>query len=208
MNRQSELLKEAMRHMPEGVAENYRYWGPDRTVFIQRAKGCELFDVDGKTYVDFRLGYGPIILGYGDERVDKAVIAQIQSGGTLTGFATELDTLVVQQIKAGKLRALAVTGVQRSKLMPELPTIAEGGGPAMSAQVWYGVVAPARTPREIVQRLYGEIEQIVKLPATRERMLQNDFEPAILDPQAFGAFIKSEIATWAKVVKAAGIKAE
>jgi len=100
MSRQSELLQEAMRHMPQGVAENYRYWGPDRTVFIQRAKGCELFDVDGKTYVDFRLGYGPIILGYGDERVDGAVMAQIQSGGTLTGFATELDTIVVQQIKA------------------------------------------------------------------------------------------------------------
>jgi glutamate-1-semialdehyde 2,1-aminomutase len=98
MSRQSELLREAMRHMPQGVAENYRYWGPDRTVFIQRAKGCELFDVDGITYVDFRLGYGPVILGYGDERVDQAVIAQIQSGGTLTGFATELDTTVVQQI--------------------------------------------------------------------------------------------------------------
>jgi glutamate-1-semialdehyde 2,1-aminomutase len=100
MSRQSELLQEAMHHMPQGVAENYRYWGPDRTVFIQRAKGCELVDVDGKTYVDFRLGYGPVILGYGDERVDRAVIAQIQSGGTLTGFATELDTTVVQQIKA------------------------------------------------------------------------------------------------------------
>ena len=100
MSRQSQLLQEAMRHMPQGVAENYRYWGPDRTVFIQRAKGCELLDVDGKTYVDFRLGYGPVILGYGDERVDKAVVGQIQSGGTLTGFATELDTLVVQQIKA------------------------------------------------------------------------------------------------------------
>ena len=100
MSRQSQLLQEAMRHMPQGVAENYRYWGPDRTVFIQRAKGFELLDVDGKTYVDFRLGYGPVILGYGDERVDKAVVGQIQSGGTLTGFATELDTLVVQQIKA------------------------------------------------------------------------------------------------------------
>ena len=111
-------------------------------------------------------------------------------------------------VKAGKLRALGVTSPKRVSGAPDLPTIAEGGGPAMSAQVWYGVVAPARTPREIVQRLYGEIEQIVKLPATRERMLQNDFEPAILDPQAFGAFIKSEIATWAKVVKAAGIKAE
>jgi tripartite-type tricarboxylate transporter receptor subunit TctC len=111
-------------------------------------------------------------------------------------------------VKTGKLRALGVTSPKRVSGAPDLPTIVEGGGPAMSAQVWYGVVAPARTPREIVQRLYGEIEQIVKLPATRERMLQNDFEPTIMDPQAFGAFIKSEIATWAKVVKAAGIKAE
>jgi tripartite-type tricarboxylate transporter receptor subunit TctC len=111
-------------------------------------------------------------------------------------------------VKTGKLRALGVTSPKRVSGAPDLPTIVEGGGPAMSAQVWYGVVAPARTPREIVQRLYGEIEQIVKLPATRERMLQNDFEPTIMDPQSFGAFIKSEIATWAKVVKAAGIKAE
>jgi tripartite-type tricarboxylate transporter receptor subunit TctC len=70
------------------------------------------------------------------------------------------------------------------------------------------VVAPARTPREIVQRLYAEIDQIVKQPAMRERMQQNDFEPALMDPAAFGAFIRSEIATWAKVVKAAGIKAD
>jgi len=86
--------------MPQGVAENYRYWGDDRTVFVDRAKGCEIVDTDGKTYVDFRLGYGPIILGYGDERVDQAVISQIQKGGTLTGFATALDTEVVKQIKA------------------------------------------------------------------------------------------------------------
>jgi tripartite-type tricarboxylate transporter receptor subunit TctC len=111
-------------------------------------------------------------------------------------------------VRTGKLRALGVTSPKRVSGAPDLPTIAEGGGPAMSAQVWYGVVAPAGTPREIVQRLYTEIDQIVKQPATRERMLQNDFEPAIMDPKAFGAFIRSEIATWAKVVKAAGIKAE
>ena len=96
---QSELMAEAHKHMPQGVAENYRYWGDDRTVFVDRAKGCEIVDTDGKTYVDFRLGYGPIILGYGDPRVDQAVISQIQSGGTLTGFATALDTEVVKQIK-------------------------------------------------------------------------------------------------------------
>lgn len=98
--KQSELMQEAHLHMPQGVAENYRYWGDDKTVFIQHAKGCELTDSDGKTYVDFRLGYGPIILGYQDTRVDAAVIRQIHDSGTLTGFATALDTEVVKQIKA------------------------------------------------------------------------------------------------------------
>ena len=78
----------------------------------------------------------------------------------------------------------------------------------MAAQVRYGVVAPARTPREIVQRLCTEIEQLVRQPGLRERMLQNEFEPALMDPAAFGAFIRSEIAIWAKTVKAAGIKAD
>ena len=98
--KQAQLMREAHRHMPQGVAENYRYWGDDRTVFIDKAKGFELTDCDGKKYVDFRLGYGPIILGYQDHRVDAAVVKQIQSSGTLTGFATALDTEVVQQIKA------------------------------------------------------------------------------------------------------------
>ena len=100
MSQQRHLLAEAHRHMPQGVAENYRYWGEDRTVFVDHAQGCTLTDVDGRAFVDFRLGYGPIILGYRDERVDGAVIEQITQRGTLTGFATELDTLVVKQIKA------------------------------------------------------------------------------------------------------------
>ena len=93
-------MAEALRHMPQGVAENYRYWGDERTVFIENAKGCRLTDCDGKTYVDFRLGYGPIILGYRDERVDSAVVEQITQRGTLSGFSTALDTVVVKQIKA------------------------------------------------------------------------------------------------------------
>ena len=98
--RQPQLLAEAKRHMPQGVAENYRYWGDDRTVFIEHAKGCRLTDCDGKSYVDFRLGYGPIILGYRDDRVDQAVVRQITERGTLSGFATELDAEVVKQVKA------------------------------------------------------------------------------------------------------------
>jgi len=100
VTRQSQLMAEAHQHMPQGVAENYRYWGDDRTVFVESSKGCWLTDCDGKRYVDFRLGYGPIILGYRDARVDQAVIDQITQRGTLSGFATELDTEVVKQIKA------------------------------------------------------------------------------------------------------------
>ena len=98
--RQVQLMAEAHRHMPQGVAENYRYWGDERTVFVESSKGCWLTDCDGRRYVDFRLDYGPIILGYRDERVDAAVVEQITQRGTLSGFATSLDTEVVKQIKS------------------------------------------------------------------------------------------------------------
>jgi len=97
---QRAFMQEAHQHMPQGVAENYRYWGDDKTVFVKSALGCVLTDVDNKHYVDFRLGYGPIILGYRDSRVDQAVVAQITECGTLSGFATPLDAQVVQQVKA------------------------------------------------------------------------------------------------------------
>lgn len=97
---QEKLLKESKTVMPQGVAENYRYWGDDQTVFVDRAQGCYITDADGRSFVDFRLGYGPIILGYRDKRVDRAVIEQITQRGTLTGFSTSLDAKVVHQIKA------------------------------------------------------------------------------------------------------------
>jgi glutamate-1-semialdehyde 2,1-aminomutase len=100
LKNQAKLMQEAHLHMPQGVAENYRYWGDEQTVFISSAKGAQLTDCDGKKYIDFRLGYGPIILGYRDDRVDRAVIKQITEGGTLSGFSTQLDTEVVKQIKS------------------------------------------------------------------------------------------------------------
>ena len=71
----------AHQHMPQGVAENYRYWGEEQTVFVQSAKGCVLTDCDCKEFVDFRLGYGPIILGYRDERSTRRWLAPCGSGG-------------------------------------------------------------------------------------------------------------------------------
>ena len=85
--------------MPQGVAENYRYWGEEHTVFVDNVSGCRLTDCDGKEYVDFRLGYGPIILGYRDARVDAAVIETIRELGTISGFSTPMDIEVVKRIK-------------------------------------------------------------------------------------------------------------
>jgi glutamate-1-semialdehyde 2,1-aminomutase len=92
-------LARARQHMPMGVAENYRYWGPDETVFIESMQGCTLTDFDGHSWVDFRLGYGPIILGYRDPRVDAAVVETIQQQGTICGFSSDLECDVIETLK-------------------------------------------------------------------------------------------------------------
>jgi len=97
---QARRMAEAHRHMPQGVAENYRYWGEEQTVFVDHVSGCRITDCDGREFVDFRLGYGPIILGYRDSRVDAAVIEAITALGTISGFSTPMDIEVVKRIKA------------------------------------------------------------------------------------------------------------
>jgi glutamate-1-semialdehyde 2,1-aminomutase len=96
----SKLHTRALEHMPLGVADNYRFWGKDATVFVATTAGAEITDVDGNSYIDFRLAYGPIILGYRDRRVDAAVINCIRDVGTMTGFSSPLDSEVVELIKA------------------------------------------------------------------------------------------------------------
>jgi tripartite-type tricarboxylate transporter receptor subunit TctC len=113
---------------------------------------------------------------------------------------------VVAQIKAGKLRALAVSSSQRLKQFPDVPTIAESGVPGYEASVWYGVVAPAATPPAIITRLNTELTRILQDKAVIQQMMQNDFDPAGSTPAQFGAFIKSEADKWGKVVKASGAK--
>ena len=86
--------------MPLGVADSYRYWGEDNTVFLSSMKGCTITDCDEQTFVDFRLAYGPIILGYRDQRIDSAVIDVISNVGTISGFSTGLDSDVVELVKS------------------------------------------------------------------------------------------------------------
>lgn len=95
----AQLLKTAHTHMPMGVADSYRYWGEENTVFIDHTKGARITDCDGQEFVDFRLAYGPIILGYRDQRVDNQVIQTITEKGTISGFSTPLDSEVVALIK-------------------------------------------------------------------------------------------------------------
>lgn len=94
------MLKRAHQNMPLGVADSYRYWGEDNTVFLSSMKGCTITDCDEQTFVDFRLAYGPIILGYRDERVDNEVINAITNIGTISGFSTGLDSDVVELVKS------------------------------------------------------------------------------------------------------------
>jgi len=93
------LLHEAQNHLPLGVADTYRYWGEEETVFVKSMKGGSITDTDGKEFVDFRLAYGPIILGYRDTRVDQAVINCITERGTISGFNSDLEAEVVSLVK-------------------------------------------------------------------------------------------------------------
>jgi tripartite-type tricarboxylate transporter receptor subunit TctC len=111
-------------------------------------------------------------------------------------------------IKSGKIRALAVTGAQRSPALAETPTLAEQGFPGVEATAWYGVLLPAATPRPIVTRLHSEITKILKVPDVVQRLDPLGFEIVASTPEEFGAYIKSEIRKWEKVVRASGAKPE
>jgi tripartite-type tricarboxylate transporter receptor subunit TctC len=119
-------------------------------------------------------------------------------------FATAVTA--VPQIKAGRIRPLAVTTAKRSVFVPELPTVAEAGLPSFEANNWYGLVAPAKMPREIVNRLNKEVVALLNMPEVKETLFKQGIEAAPSTPEEFGAYIKSEIAKWSKIVKASGAR--
>ncbi|HYC44712.1 MAG TPA: tripartite tricarboxylate transporter substrate binding protein [Burkholderiales bacterium] len=110
-------------------------------------------------------------------------------------------------VKSGKLRPLAVTGAKRSATFPELPTMMEAGVKSYESATWYGVLAPAKTPKPIVTKLNTDIVAILRQPEVRERISKDGAEPIGNTSEQFGAYIKAEIAKWAKVIKAAKITA-
>jgi tripartite-type tricarboxylate transporter receptor subunit TctC len=115
---------------------------------------------------------------------------------------------VAPSIKAGKLRALALTAPSRSALLPEVPTAGESGFPMLDVTSSLGVLAPANTPVSIVRRLHDEIAKIVNGADMKNFIVSQGAEPALMDPAEFGAHIKAETAKWARVIKAANVKPE
>ena len=115
---------------------------------------------------------------------------------------------VVQLTRAGRLRLLAVTGAKRSSAMPEVPTVAESGLPGFEASNWFGLMAPAGTPPEIVNRLNAETTKALAAPEVREKLAALGFEIQSSTPQEFTTLLRSETEKWAKVVKVSGARAE
>jgi len=115
---------------------------------------------------------------------------------------------VLPHIKAGKLRALAVTSLERSPVAPEVPTVAESGYPGFEALAWHGILAPARTPPAVVKKLNAEFVKALADPATRALLEKQAMQPVGNSPEAFAAFIQKDIATWKAVAAAANVTVE
>ena len=111
-------------------------------------------------------------------------------------------------VKPGKLAPVAVASARRSQALPDLPTVAESGVPGYEASTWYGVLAPAHTPSAVVARLHGDIAKILGDAALHARLADQGFDPVGSSPEEFGAYIKSEILKWGKVIRDAGIRPE
>jgi tripartite-type tricarboxylate transporter receptor subunit TctC len=117
-------------------------------------------------------------------------------------------TSVLPHVKSGKLKAFAISVASRSALAPDIPTMAEAGVPGYETSIWNGLLAPAGTPRPIVNRLNQAVVQILKSPQARERYANVGAEIRYNSPDEFQAFVRSEITKWAKVIRAAGIRME
>jgi tripartite-type tricarboxylate transporter receptor subunit TctC len=115
---------------------------------------------------------------------------------------------VILHARAGKLRALAVTGPKRTPAAPDIPTVAESGVPGYDVTTFYGVSAPAKTPRPIIDRLHAELLRALKSPDLRDRLQGLGADPVGNTPEQYTAFMQNEIAKWDKVIKAAGIRGE
>lgn len=153
----------------------------------------------------FRLAHVPDMVAVPFNGAGPA-IASVIGGHTPVGFSTLASA--VSQIEGGQLRALAVTSKARSSQLPNVPTTTEAGFPEIVGDIWVGVMAPAKTPTEIIGRLHREFTDIIGQADTRERLAKVGFDPVASTPEAFGRQIAAELDSWRKVIQDAKIKAQ
>ena len=134
------------------------------------------------------------------------VMTDLMGGQVSLTFGTSAS--VIPQVRAGRLRALATTGPQRSPALADIPTVAESGVPGYEASLWYGLVGPARIPPEIVQRLNTEVVGVLKQAAVRERFAAEGVDVRYSTPDEFTRLLASDVERWAKVVQRAGVRLE
>jgi tripartite-type tricarboxylate transporter receptor subunit TctC len=116
----------------------------------------------------------------------------------------DATTTMVDLIRSGKVTALATTGLSRSKILPDLPTVSQAGVPGYTAVIWLGLMAPKGTPADVVDTLNADITKIVQRPEIQASWLKLGATPMIMNPQQFGRFLQADIVKWAKVVKISG----
>ncbi|MDF3060781.1 MAG: transporter [Microvirga sp.] len=117
-------------------------------------------------------------------------------------------TTMAPNAEAGQVRALAVTGQKRSDVLPTVPTVAEAGVPGYEATIWLGIMAPAATPRPIVEKLNGEIAKVLKRPEVQQAWAKQGAVPMIMTPAEFDRYLRDDIEKWARVVKLSGAKVQ
>jgi len=139
-------------------------------------------------------------------RGSPQAITALLSGETAMMFSPV--PIAMPHVKSGKLRVLGVTTAKRSKVLPDLPTISESGLSGYEVTQWYAMQAPAGTPKEVLATLNGEVRKILSMPDIVERLSAQGAEPAPTTPEVLEAYIKTEIAKWAKVVKASGVRVD
>ena len=148
-------------------------------------------------------------------KVDLLHVPYKGTGQVLTDLlAGQVDLLfapsqsVIQHVRAGKLKALAVTGARRSETLPDLPTVAESGLPGYEAVGWFGLLAPASTPRPVVDKLSADANRVLADPDVRSRMHALGADPGGNTPEEFARFIRDDMAKWTRLMREAGIQAE